>query len=60
LAQGRAFPYGIYDENCNAGYVVIGTTHQTAAFAVRAIRSSVAEGWTAPLFGDVVAGHRSR
>ena len=39
LARGRAFPYGIYDENHNAGYVVIGTTHQTAAFAVRAIRS---------------------
>jgi hypothetical protein len=39
LARGRAYPYGIFDENCNAGYVVIGTTHQTAAFAVRAIRS---------------------
>jgi hypothetical protein len=39
LARGRAYPYGIYDENRNAGYVVIGTTHQTAAFAVRAIRS---------------------
>ena len=38
LAQGRAFAYGIYDENRNTGYVVIGTTHQTAAFAVRAIR----------------------
>lgn len=39
LARGRAFPYGIYDENRNTGYVVIGTTHQTAAFAVCAIRS---------------------
>ena len=39
LARGRAFPYGIYDQNRNTGYVVIGTTHQTAAFAVRAIRS---------------------
>jgi hypothetical protein len=39
LAQGRAYPYGIYDENRNKGYVVIGTTHQTAAFAVHAIRS---------------------
>jgi hypothetical protein len=39
LARGRAYPYGIYDENRNTGYVVIGTTHQTAAFAVRAIRS---------------------
>lgn len=39
LARGRAYPYGIYDENRNEGYVVIGTTHQTAAFAVHAIRS---------------------
>lgn len=39
LARGRAYPYGIYDENRNEGYVAIGTTHQTAAFAVRAIRS---------------------
>ena len=39
LARGRAYPYGIYDENRNTGYVVIGTTHQTAAFAVRSIRS---------------------
>jgi hypothetical protein len=39
LARGRAYPYDIYDENRNKGYVVIGTTHQTAAFAVRAIRS---------------------
>jgi hypothetical protein len=39
LARGRAFPYGIYDQNHNTGYVVIGTTHQTAAFAGRAIRS---------------------
>jgi hypothetical protein len=39
LARGRAYPYGVYDENQNAGYVVIGTTHQTAAFAVRSIRS---------------------
>lgn len=39
LARGRAFPYGIYDENRNTGYVVIGTTHQTPAFAVGAIRA---------------------
>ena len=39
LARGRAYPYGVYDETRNTGYVVIGTTHQTAAFAVRAIRS---------------------
>ncbi len=39
LARGRAYPYGVYDENHNVGYIVIGTTHQTAAFAVRSIRS---------------------
>jgi hypothetical protein len=39
LAQGRAYPYGIYDVSRNAGYVVIGMTHQTAAFAIHAIRS---------------------
>jgi hypothetical protein len=38
-ARGQAFPYGIYDEGSNTGYVVIGTTHQTAVFAIRAIRS---------------------
>jgi len=39
LARGRAYPYGIYEESRNAGYVVVGTTHQTAAFAIRAIRT---------------------
>jgi hypothetical protein len=38
-AVGRGIPYGIYDEIRNAGYVVIGTSHETAAFAVAAIRS---------------------
>ena len=37
-ASGRAIPYGIYDVGRNAGYVVIGTSHETAAFAVAAIR----------------------
>jgi Rhodopirellula transposase DDE domain len=39
LAVGRAIPYGIYDETRNAGYVVIGTSHETAAFAVAALRT---------------------
>jgi hypothetical protein len=38
-AQGKAIPYGIYDVTRNAGYVVVGTSHETAAFAVAAIRS---------------------
>lgn len=34
----RAFPYGIYDLGRNAGFVNIGTDHDTAAFAVASIR----------------------
>ena len=37
-AIGPGIPYGIYDVGRNAGYVVIGTSHETAAFAVAAIR----------------------
>jgi hypothetical protein len=37
-AIGRAIPYGIYDPACNDGYVVVGTAHETPAFAVAAIR----------------------
>jgi hypothetical protein len=37
-AIGRAIPYGIYDLAYNDGYVVVGTSHETAAFAVAAIR----------------------
>lgn len=37
-AQGKAIPYGIYDVRYNAGYVVVGTSHETAQFAVSAIR----------------------
>lgn len=38
-ATGKAIPYGSYDLARNAGYVVIGTSHETPAFAVAAIRS---------------------
>jgi len=37
-AIGQAFPYGIYDFAYNDGYVVVGTSYETAAFAVAAIR----------------------
>jgi transposase len=37
-AEGTAIPYGIYDLGRNTGYVVVGTDHDTAAFAVAAIR----------------------
>jgi hypothetical protein len=36
---GRAVPYGIYDLAANAGWVSVGMDHDTAAFAVNAIRS---------------------
>ena len=37
-ADGVAIPYGIYDLARNEGFVVVGTSHQTPAFAVAAIR----------------------
>jgi hypothetical protein len=33
-----ACPYGIYDIAANRGFVSVGTSHDTAAFAVSAIR----------------------
>lgn len=36
-AQGMAIPYGIYDLHANRGMVVVGTSHDTSAFAVEAI-----------------------
>lgn len=38
-AKGKAIPYGIYEIGRNVGYVVVGTSHETPAFAVAAIRS---------------------
>jgi hypothetical protein len=40
---GKAIPYGIYDLAANAGWVNVGTDHDTAAFAVESIR----RWWTA-------------
>jgi hypothetical protein len=34
----RAVPYGVYDINNNVGWVSVGTDHDTASFAVHAIR----------------------
>jgi hypothetical protein len=38
-ADGKAIPYGIYDAPHASGYLVVGTSHETAQFAVRAIRT---------------------
>jgi transposase len=37
-AEGKAIPYGVYDIRENSGYVSVGIDHDTAAFAVNAIR----------------------
>ena len=37
--QGRAIPYGIYDETNNEGWVSVGGIADTSQFAVNAIRS---------------------
>ena len=36
-ALGMAIPYGIYDPRANQGFVVVGTSRETPAFAVEAI-----------------------
>jgi hypothetical protein len=36
--EPKAIPYGIYDLTANAGWVNVGTDHDTAAFAVESIR----------------------
>jgi hypothetical protein len=38
-AKGKAIPYGIYDIHKNQGYMVIGVSHETSAFAITSIRS---------------------
>ena len=37
-AQGKAVPYGVYDLARNEGWVSVGIDHDTASFAVHAIR----------------------
>jgi hypothetical protein len=36
--EGKAIPYGIYDIGANAGFVNVGTDHDTAQFAVESVR----------------------
>ena len=36
---GKAAPYGVYSVNDNTGFVNLGTSHDTAAFAVESIRA---------------------
>src|SRR5215472_3533335 len=37
-SAGKAVPYGVYDLTADAGWVSVGTDHDTAAFAVESIR----------------------
>lgn len=37
-ALGKAIPYGVYDVTTNAGWISVGTDHDTAAFAVETVR----------------------
>jgi hypothetical protein len=37
--QGKANPYGVYDIGANTGWVSVGTSHDTPAFAVNTIRT---------------------
>lgn len=37
-ATGKAIPYGIYDVRQNEGYMTVGVSHETAEFAIAAIR----------------------
>jgi Rhodopirellula transposase DDE domain len=37
LAEGPAYPYGLYDEGHNEGFVNVGMTHDTAEFAVESL-----------------------
>jgi hypothetical protein len=37
-SAGKAVPYGVYDLTADAGWVNVGTDHDTAAFAVESIR----------------------
>jgi DDE family transposase len=53
-SAGKAVPYGVYDLTANAGWVNVGTDHDTAAFAVESIR----RWWTAAGRGDYPAARR--
>jgi hypothetical protein len=53
-STGKAVPYGVYDITGNAGWVSVGTDHDTAAFAVESIR----RWWTAAGSSDYPAVRR--
>jgi hypothetical protein len=52
--EPKAIPYGIYDLAANAGWVNVGTDHDTAAFAVESVR----RWWNARGSADYPAARR--
>lgn len=38
-AEGRAIPFGMYDEGRSTGFVVVGTSRETADFAIASLRT---------------------
>ena len=60
-SAGKAVPYGVYDLAANAGWVTVGTDHDTAAFAVESIRRWWNGGRAQRLpAGPAAADHRGR
>jgi Rhodopirellula transposase DDE domain len=53
-SAGKAIPYGVYDVTANAGWVNVGTDHDTAAFAVESIR----RWWNAAASSEYPAARR--
>jgi Rhodopirellula transposase DDE domain len=53
-SAGKAVPYGVYDLTADAGWVNVGTDHDTAAFAVESIR----RWWKAAGSSDYPAARR--
>ena len=51
---GKAVPYGVYDISADAGWVSVGTDHDTAAFAVESVR----RWWKAAGRGDYPQARR--
>jgi hypothetical protein len=53
-SAGKAVPYGVYDLTADAGWVSVGTDHDTAAFAVESVR----RWWTAAGSSDYPQARR--
>jgi hypothetical protein len=53
-SAGKAVPYGVYDLTADAGWVSVGTDHDTAAFAVESVR----RWWTAAGHSDYPQARR--